>query len=383
MCAPAPSAIRPETRKDLIRRAEIRLPTRDLDGDLGFLVETLGFRLERIWPADNPAFCALSGHGTAVLLERNAERTPVTLRLYADSPGCFADGVVEFTSPGGHRVVVEAANPPLAVPRPTRELVVRHRADGDSWVAGRAGMRYRDLIPGRLGGAVIASHIRIPEGGPVRDLVHFHSVRFQLIFCHRGWVRVVYEDQGPPFVLGAGDCVIQPPEIRHQVLEASAGAEVIEIGVPANHLTTVDHAMELPTPHHRPEREFQGTRFARHREAEAVWTPGRVPGFEARETGIGSATKGVAGVRIARRIPGARVPDTRHRADILFVFLREGALTLRADGQPAHRLAAGDAFVTPPGLAVSFENPSDALEVLEVALPAAFETEVMGSSDES
>ena len=35
---------------------------------------------------------------------------------------------------------------------------------------------------------------------------------FQLIFCYRGWVEVVYEDQGAPFILHAGDCVIQGPD---------------------------------------------------------------------------------------------------------------------------------------------------------------------------
>ena len=42
--------------------------------------------------------------------------------------------------------------------------------------AGRAGMVYRDLIPDRLGGAFIASHITIPEGGPVPDYVHHHDI---------------------------------------------------------------------------------------------------------------------------------------------------------------------------------------------------------------
>ena len=38
-------------------------------------------------------------------------------------------------------------------------------------------MLYRDLIPDRLGGsAIVASHIRIPEGGPVGDSVHYHKV---------------------------------------------------------------------------------------------------------------------------------------------------------------------------------------------------------------
>ena len=62
----------------------------------------------------------------------------------------------------------------------------------------------------------------------------------------KGWVRLAYEGQGEPFILEAGDCVLQPPEIRHRVLESSAGAEVIELGSPAEHITMADHDMTLP-----------------------------------------------------------------------------------------------------------------------------------------
>ena len=52
----------------------------------------------------------------------------------------------------------------------TQQRLVLSRGDApDAWGVGRAGMRYRDLIPDRLGGAFIASHIRILEGGPVPD----------------------------------------------------------------------------------------------------------------------------------------------------------------------------------------------------------------------
>ena len=372
----AAPATTPDTRTDLIRRAEIRVPTSDFDGDMRYFIDALGFRLDRIWPADGPAFAALSGHGTAILLERSATSAPVALRLYANDPAAFAGGETELTTPGGHRVAVEDANPPLVIPESSHEFVVRRLVDNESWIMGRAGMHYRDLLPDRLGGAIIASHIRIAEAGPVADMVHFHTIRFQLIFCHRGWVRLVYEDQGPPFVLGAGDCVIQPPEIRHRVLEASAGVEVIEIGVPADHLTSVDHEMELPTPHFRPDRDFQGTKFVLHREAKATWEPWRIPGFEARETGIGAATKGVAGVQVARRIPGKAVPATCHDTDILFGFVRAGSVTLGVEGHPNHAFTAGDAFVLPPHLAVAIREPSDDLEILEVALPAGFGTQI-------
>ena len=365
-----------ETPPAPIRRAVVRVPTTNLDGDLRCLVEEFGFRLDRIWPADAPAVAEVSGHGTALALERAEEAAPAEVRLYAVSPEAVAGGRSEITTPGGHRIVVVAAEPSLPVPETEHRFVVtRLPKDESEWGVGRAGMEYRDLIPGRLGGAVIASHIRIPEGGPVPDQVHFHTVRFQLIFCHRGWVRLVYEDQGAPFVLGAGDCLIQPPEIRHRVLEASPGFEVVEIGVPADHLTSMDHKMELPTPHRRPDREFAGTQFRCARESEAEWTEWRLPGFEARDTGITVATKGLAGVRVARRSPGAGdIPRSRHDADIHFAFVRSGALTLRVEGYPPESLAAGDAFVLPPGLHTEIEAASDDLEILEVTLPGEFAT---------
>jgi len=101
-------------------------------------------------------------------------------------------------------------------------------------------------VPSRAGGALIASHIRIPGGGPVPDYVHFHRVQFQLIVCLAGWVEVVYEGQGQPFVLRRGDFVTQPPMIRHRVLSSSEGLEVLEIGAPATHATLADHEHLLP-----------------------------------------------------------------------------------------------------------------------------------------
>ena len=163
------------------------------------------------------------------------------------------------------------------------------------------------------------------------DYVHRHRVRFQLIYCYRGWVRVVYEDQGPPFVLQAGDAVLQPPEIRHRVLESSAGLEVIEVSCPAEHETLADLELELPTPVARPERDFGGQRFVRHQASRADWAPWRVPGFEARDLGIAAATRGLPGAQVVRRargrpgLPGADAPLRTHDAELLFNFVLTGA----------------------------------------------------------
>ncbi len=234
-------------------------------------------------------------------------------------------------------------------------------------------MNYRDLVPGRQGGSIIASHIRIPAGGPVPDYVHFHKIRFQMIYCYKGWVRLVYEDQGPPFKLAAGDCVLQPPEIRHRVLESSPGLEVIEVGCPAEHMTCVDHDMTLPTTTVDKERRFGGQRFVRHQVSTADWQPWRHTGFEARDIGIAAATDGLAGVKVAR-LSGTPAPNMRrHGAELLFMFVLQGAVTLRAKGHDDQRLTAGDSFIVPPELPHDFTNSGDDLELLEVSLPAAFD----------
>ncbi len=353
-------------------RAEVRLPTTDLRADLGFFGRVLGLRLDMIYPADNPSVAVLSGHGLRVRLMQGIGEPPGLLRFLTDDPG-FAAGARTLTAPGGTRVEVDALNPPLVLPETDHAFVVRRLADGAPWVIGRAGMQYRDLVPSRLGGAMIASHIRIPDGGPVPDMVHFHKVGFQLIFCIRGWVDVLYEDQGGLRRITAGDCFIQPPEIRHRVMEASDGIEVIEIGVPAEHVTEIDHALTLPTPNLRPDRAWQGQRFVHNLAKDAVWAPHRLAGYQARDTTIAAATKGVASVHVVRKGQGEPTWAC-HSADIMFGFVMSGGLTLEGEGKDPFALTAGDAFVIPPGLATRWADPSADLELLEVALPGAFDT---------
>ena len=356
--------------------AEVRLPSRDLHADLAFYGDRLGFRLESIFPADDPAVAVMAGHGLRIRLDRGADEAPGTIRLLCERPEAFAAGAGELVAPNGTRVEIRAREPELERPPTRHALLVQRMDEGGAWVVGRAGMQYRDLIPGRLGGAVIASHIRIPKGGPVPDMVHFHAVTFQLIYCCRGWFNLVYEDQGPPFRLEAGDCVIQPPKIRHRVLESSDNGEVIELGVPAEHLTTIDHELALPTATLDPQRNFSGQRFCRHRRRDASWEAWRLPGFEARRTAVDDATGGVANVEVARAVDGAAGAVSSHDADILFTFVLEGGMRLRAPGLQAQDLHAGDAFVVPPRTRTAYERCSADLELLEVSLPGRFETRI-------
>jgi quercetin dioxygenase-like cupin family protein len=354
-------------------RAEIRLPTQELRHDLPFYTKTLGFRLDTIFPADNPSVAVLSGHGVRLRIEKGAAEAPGTLRILTDDPG-FADGAKELTAPNGTKIEIDELNPPVVTPATEHAFVVRRLADQAPWVIGRAGMEYRDLIPTRLGGAMIASHIRVPDG-PVPDMVHFHKVGFQLIFCVAGWVDVLYEDQGDIRRIHAGDCFIQPPGIRHKVLE-SEGVQVVEIGVPAEHVTEIDHEMTLPTPRYRPDREWDGQRFVHDIGSKGVFKPFRIPGFEARDTTIHENTRGVASVMVARP-SGQPAPWTVHDGDILFTFVMTGAMTLEGEGKDPYRLSPGDAFVIPPGMATRYSDATPDLQLLEVTLPGNPPTRVV------
>ena len=354
--------------KQQITGAEVVLPCAELEAALAFFRDRLGFRLQAIFPADAPAVAVLAGFGLRLRLERGAEAAPSHIRLLCREPDAVAGGERLLVAPNGTRVELVDAETPLVLPPLKPELVISRMAGADAFDAGRAGMLYRDLIPGRLGGRFIASHIRIPQGGPVPDYVHFHKIRFQMIFCRTGWVRLVYEDQGPPFVMEAGDCVLQPPLIRHRVLESSPGLEVIEIASPAVHETFAEHAIALPTERLDPDRNFGGQRFLWHVAAKASWQPWRVPGFECRDIGMTEATKGLAGARVVRPKGGAETPRTAHDREFQFFFVLDGAVTLACNG--THPLTAGDAVTIPAGLPYAFSACSDGLSLLEVTLPA-------------
>ena len=289
----------------------------DLASTLNFYTQELGFRIDVIFPADAPRVAELSGHGISVRLEGNVE-----------SP----------------------------------------RAAAGEWGTGRAGMQYRDLIPDRLGGRLIASHIRIPQGGPVPDYVHHHDVEFQMIYCYRGWVKVVYEDQGPAFIMEAGDCVLQPPHIRHRVLESSDHMEVIEVSSPAEHETHVDHELELPTANLDVDRDFGGQRFVRHQSRKAEWFPGPYDGFEAKDTGIADATNGLASVQVIRPIGSPQSTVIRCDTGIVFIFVLQGAVTVQQENQAQQVLAASDAFVMSSGMQATITADAKNLQFLQVKI---------------
>lgn len=341
----------------------------DLDAEMSWFRDELGWRIHLVSPADDPARVVFHRDGGAVELRRSPTDRPVAIVVDGEH-----DSV--STSPGGTLVTVraprrdQALGATMPVPDSAPTLTVVDATTG-GFGTGRAGMEYRDLLPDRWGGRFIASHIRIADGGDVADWVHFHRIRFQMIYVAAGWVDVVYEDQGPPFRMHAGDCVLQPPEIRHRVLCSSPGLEVIEIGCPAEHDTIADHDLELPNVESDPEREFSGQRFARHVADASSTHPWFDPTLTVRDTELGRATDGLAGVSVVRATPGANGSHPRLTHDGEFVLLVGLAGDAHLDiGDDRVHLTPRSSIALPAGTTWAWTSRSDDHEALVVEMPS-------------
>lgn len=365
--------------------AAVVVACRDLDRAVDACLGA-GFRLDAIGPADRPTWAELSRPGLTLVVDATADPAgSPRLRLPAgDATGWPEDSGMALqpaTGPVPGATGAEGAGGRPTVPPTVQTLAIGHEAGGD-WKEGRAGMRYRDLIPDRYGGAYIGSHIHIPHGGPVPDYVHHHDIVHQLIFCHRGWVRVVYQDQGPPLVLRPGDCVLQPPGIRHRVLEASDDLFVVEIGCPAVHRTSVDHDLDLPNQALEPARRYGGQHFIHHVADQAPWTPSPsqssspppspslapdAPRAEEQDMGLGWATDGLVTARRVRAAGGGGTGcDLRHEGDFRLIFVTDGAAVLTGPDGTTTALHEGSSATIPAGQAyrVDLDGASVVLDVL-------------------
>ena len=358
-----------------VEAAEVVIPCADIPTSLAYFTDHLGFTVKLIFPADNPAVSVVQGHGLTLRLDRHAKCPTPLLRFTTSS--CDGDGPTTAPPEGIRIEWVEKTNGLPVVPDLISSFVLTRKSDGAGWVKGRAGMLYRDLVPDRQGGRFICSHIRILDGGKVPDYVHHHNVRFQMIYLYKGWVEVVYEDQGPPFRMKAGDCVLQPPHIRHRVLSCSPGAEVIEISCPAQHDTLGDPDLVLPTAVVRPDRLFSGQHFVRYQGDHAQWQSMKhTSQWEQSNTGLDNATAGLAGAKILRPVMGAQDAELNldSASEFAFRFVLQGSADLQVrDGGSSlmkQRLCEGDAFVIPEAMSASLTSSVPDTLILEVTLPA-------------
>jgi quercetin dioxygenase-like cupin family protein len=122
-----------------------------------------------------------------------------------------------------------------------QQFMVSHLKDGVFKAGLRAYAQYRDLgVEKATSGAVQAHVIRLKGkcDPKVVSIPHYHGVQFQMIYFLKGWMVGEYEGHGR-VKMTAGSCWIQPPGIRHTVLDYSPDCEMVEIILPA-HFKTVE-----------------------------------------------------------------------------------------------------------------------------------------------
>ena len=115
-----------------------------------------------------------------------------------------------------------------------------HRAKDNPFVSGglRVYREYRDLGIGDATGGKVHAHIirttkPCPEGG---SGMHYHEVDFQMVMVLKGNSRVWFEGEGE-VEFEQGDCWVQPPGIKHNVLYYSEDYELLELTLPEKYET--------------------------------------------------------------------------------------------------------------------------------------------------
>jgi uncharacterized RmlC-like cupin family protein len=123
--------------------------------------------------------------------------------------------------------------------RPMQSFVVSHFGP-DAFEGGlRSYAQYRDLGIAAATQGLARAHVikMIPPCDPaVVSKRHYHDVAFQMIYVLKGWIKGEYEGQGEA-TMREGSCWLQPPRIKHKVLDYSDDCELLEVILPADFAT--------------------------------------------------------------------------------------------------------------------------------------------------
>ncbi len=134
---------------------------------------------------------------------------------------------------------VAAASARLKSSNGPQRFTVSHMNEADFKKDGlRPYALYRDLGVAEATAGLCQAHV-IRMVPPCTDEVrerHVHAVELQLVYVLKGWMKNEFEGHGEQ-MMSAGSCWIQPPGIKHTVLDYSADLEVLEIIVPADFKT--------------------------------------------------------------------------------------------------------------------------------------------------
>jgi uncharacterized RmlC-like cupin family protein len=131
------------------------------------------------------------------------------------------------------RRLAAARGKPKAAPR--KQIFVASHLNPNAFAGGlRSYAKYRDLGMAAATNGLAQAHVikMIPPCDPaVVSKRHYHDVEFQMIYVLKGWIKGEYDGAGE-VTMHEGSCWLQPPKIKHTVLDYSDDCELLEIILP-------------------------------------------------------------------------------------------------------------------------------------------------------
>ena len=139
--------------------------------------------------------------------------------------------------PSARRPVKRAAKRAVKAKKSAKQAFVASHHDESDFKGGlRRYAKYRDLGIGVATQGLAQAHVirMVPPCIPEEvSKLHYHDVDFQMIYVLKGWMKGEYEGAGV-VTMREGSCWLQPPKIKHKVLDYSDDCELLEIILPAD-----------------------------------------------------------------------------------------------------------------------------------------------------
>jgi mannose-6-phosphate isomerase-like protein (cupin superfamily) len=120
--------------------------------------------------------------------------------------------------------------------KPLKQIfVASHLNESDFQEGLRGYAKYRDLGIAEASNGLARAHVirMVPPCIPAEvSKRHLHDVEFQMIYVLKGWMKGEYD--GKVMTMREGTCWLQPPRIKHTVLDYSDDCELLEVILPAD-----------------------------------------------------------------------------------------------------------------------------------------------------
>ena len=236
-------------------------------------------------------------------------------------------------------------------------------------------MQYRDLgLRAATVGLMRAEHIRVTGQIDAKTGWHCHDLDFQYVYVLKGHVRFMTQD-GENVRLGPGDGAHLPGLYRHDEFEFSPDFEVVEITAPAEVSTIAGRDTPLPP---QPEGGKRVSLFSTSYDGPHAYKVGDGPRrfLAYRDAGATVATGRRVNINVVRNSMAGESSTGWHYHSLScqFIFVLQGWARVEVEGRGEFTTRAGDAMTIPHGLKHDVTGFSADFAVLELNIPADYET---------